>query len=101
MYDSFVQSGYRLMPGRKYFYPCNWQQIMENVMDPAHTAFLHTIISGSQFTDEFGVLPELEDVETPVGMIYIGTRRRGSNVWHQMVEVLLPNLQQVSPSGEA
>ena len=100
VYASFVQSGNRLMPGRKYFYPCNWLQIVENAMDPAHTAFLHTIISGSQFTDEFGVLPELEYVETPVGMIYIGTRRVGSNVWARMVEVILPNLQQVAPIWE-
>ena len=100
VYDSFVRSAYRLMPGRKYFYPCNWLQIMENAMDPAHTAFLHTIISGSQFTDEFGVLPELEYVETPVGMIYIGTRRVGSNVWARMVEAVLPNLQQVAPIWE-
>jgi phenylpropionate dioxygenase-like ring-hydroxylating dioxygenase large terminal subunit len=56
VYDSFVRPGYRLLPGPKYFYPCNWLQIMENVMDPVHTAFLHTIVSGSQFTDEFGVL---------------------------------------------
>src|SRR6202795_3855559 len=25
-YDSFVRPGFRLMPGRKYFYPCNWLQ---------------------------------------------------------------------------
>jgi phenylpropionate dioxygenase-like ring-hydroxylating dioxygenase large terminal subunit len=100
VYDSFVRSGYRLMPGRKYFYPCNWLQIMENAMDPAHTAFLHTIISGSQFTEEFGVVPELEYVETPVGMIYIGTRRVGSNVWARMVEAVLPNLQQVAAIWE-
>ena len=69
-------------------------------MDPAHTAFLHTIISGSQFTDEFGVLPELEYVETAVGMMYIGTRRVGHNVWARMVEAVLPNLQQVAPIWE-
>src|SRR5262249_22622539 len=73
VYDSFVRPGYRLMPGPKYVYPCNWLQIMENAMDPAHTAFLLTIVSGSQFTDEFGVMPELEFVETPVGMFYIRT----------------------------
>ena len=27
-YDSFTRPGYRLIPGRKYFYPCNWLQIM-------------------------------------------------------------------------
>ncbi len=100
MYDSFVRPGYRLMPGRKYFYPCNWLQIMENAMDPAHTAFLHTIVSGSQFTEEFGMLPELEYVETPVGMMYIATRRVGHNVWARMVEAVLPNLQQVAPIWE-
>ena len=34
VYDSFTRPGYRLMPGRKYFYPCNWLQILENAMDP-------------------------------------------------------------------
>jgi hypothetical protein len=100
VYDSFVRPGYRLLPGPKYLYPCNWLQIMENVMDPVHTAFLHTIVSGSQFTYEFGVLPELEYVETSVGMIYIGTRRVGQNVWARMVEAVLPNLQQVAPVWE-
>ena len=32
---------------------CNWLQIMENAMDPVHTAFLHTIVSGAQFTEQF------------------------------------------------
>jgi phenylpropionate dioxygenase-like ring-hydroxylating dioxygenase large terminal subunit len=99
-YDSFSRPGHRLMPGRKYYYPCNWLQIMENAMDPAHTAFLHTIVSGAVFTDEFGVLPELDFVETPVGMIYIATRRVGDNIWARMVEAVLPNLQQVAPIWE-
>jgi phenylpropionate dioxygenase-like ring-hydroxylating dioxygenase large terminal subunit len=100
VYDNFTRRGYRLMPGRKYFYPCNWLQIMENAMDPVHTAFLHTIVSGSQFTDQFGVVPELEFIETPIGMIYVGTRRVGDNVWARMVEAILPNLQQVAPVWE-
>jgi phenylpropionate dioxygenase-like ring-hydroxylating dioxygenase large terminal subunit len=99
-YDSFDRPGFRLIPGRKYFYPCNWLQILENAMDPAHTAFLHTIVSGALFTDEFGVLPELEFVETPVGMIYVATRRVGDNIWARMVENVLPNLQQVAPIWE-
>src|SRR5262249_24934094 len=66
-YDSFKRSGYRLMPGPKYSYPCNWLQIVENATDPVHTAFLHTIVSGAQFTDEFGKLPELDFSETPIG----------------------------------
>jgi nitrite reductase/ring-hydroxylating ferredoxin subunit len=100
VYDSLVQRGSRLIPGRKYFYPCNWLQIMENTMDPAHTAFLHTIVSGAVFTEEFGVLPEVEYIETPIGMIYVGTRRVGDNIWARMVEAVLPNLQQVAPIWE-
>ena len=69
-------------------------------MDPVHTAFLHTIVSGAVFTDEFGVLPELEFAETPVGIIYIATRRVGDNIWARMVENVLPNLQQVAPIWE-
>ena len=100
IYDSFSRPGYRLIPGQKYFYPCNWLQILENTMDPVHTAFLHTIVSGAVFTNEFGVMPELEFVETPVGMIYIATRRVGDNLWARMVENVLPNLQQVAPIWE-
>jgi phenylpropionate dioxygenase-like ring-hydroxylating dioxygenase large terminal subunit len=99
-YDSFMRPGYRMIPGQKYFYPCNWLQILENAMDPVHTAFLHTIVSGAVFTDEFGVLPELEFAETPVGIIYIATRRVGDNIWARMVENVLPNLQQVAPIWE-
>ena len=69
-------------------------------MDPVHTAFLHTIVSGSQFTDEFGKVPELDFTETPVGMIYMATRRVGDNIWARMVENVLPNLQQVAPVWE-
>jgi nitrite reductase/ring-hydroxylating ferredoxin subunit len=99
-YDTFSRPGYRMIPGRKYCYPCNWLQIMENTMDPVHTAFLHTIVSGAMFTEEFGVLPELEYVETPIGMVYVGTRRIEDNIWTRMVEAVLPNLQQVAPIWE-
>ena len=85
------------MPGQRYDYPCNWLQILENAMDPVHTSFLHTIVSGSQFTDEFGVVPNLDFMETPAGIIYIATRRVGDNIWVRSVENVLPNLQQVAP----
>jgi nitrite reductase/ring-hydroxylating ferredoxin subunit len=100
LYDTFNRPGYRMIPGRKYCFPANWLQVHENTMDPVHTAFLHTIVAGAVFTEEFGVLPELEYVETPIGMVYVGTRRIEDNVWTRMVEVVLPNLQQVAPIWE-
>jgi hypothetical protein len=87
-YDSLVRSGFRVVPGQKYYYPCNWLQILKNAMDPAHTAYLHTIVSGAVFTPEFGFLPELDSI----GMIYVATRRVGENVWARMVENVMPNL---------
>ena len=100
MYDSFSRPGYKLIPGKQYYYPCNWLQILENAMDPVHTAFLHTIVSGSQFTEEFGVVPEIQYVQTPTGMMYVASRRVGDKVWVRMVENIFPNLQQVSPAWE-
>ena len=100
LFDSMIRPGYKMMPGQSYNYPCNWLQIAENAMDPVHTSFLHTIVSGSQFTDEFGVIPELDYVETPAGMVYVGARRVGDNVWIRMVENCHPNMQQVAPVWE-
>src|SRR5258708_22664776 len=99
-YDSFVRPGYRVIPGQKYFYPCNWLQILENTMDAIHTSFLHTIVSGAVFTDEFGVLPQLDFAETPVGIIYLATRRVGYDIWSRSVENVLPTLQQGAPVSE-
>jgi hypothetical protein len=79
----------------KIFYPCNWLQILE-VMDPVHTAFLHTIVSGAVFTDNLRAAGT-EFAETPVGIIYIATRRVGDNIWARMVENVLPNFPQVAP----
>ena len=45
------------------------------------------MVSGAVFTEEFGVLPELDFAETPVGIIYIATRRVGDNIWARMVVI--------------
>ena len=66
-------------------------------MDPAHLSFLHTIISGSQFTDEFGKLAELDYMETPIGMVYISSRRVGENVWVRVADYIPPNVHQFPP----
>ena len=94
--------GYRpsSIEGGKHYMPCNWLQIKENCMDPVHTAFLHTIVSGAQFTEEFGVIPELEFIETPVGLVYIAARRVGDNVWVRMNDFIPPNIHQVASSYE-
>ena len=99
IYDMYEWPGVRRVP-IKTESPCNWLQIQDNSMDPVHTAFLHTIVSGAQFTDEFGVLPALEFRETPTGMIYIAVRRIGDNVWVRINDFLVPNARQFPPESE-
>lgn len=77
-----------------WMWPCNWVQIRENAMDPSHTYFLHTIVSGAQFTEEFGAIPEHDFRETPRGMVYLAMRRIKEFVWTRICEVMLPNIHQ-------
>ena len=94
IYDSYNYEGDELRP-YSIHYPCNWLQVLENVMDPAHAVFLHTRISYSHFADAWGELPELDFLETPTGMIYVTTRRWKENVWVRSNDIILPNVAQV------
>ena len=75
-------------------YPCNWLQSHENGADPIHTAFLHAISSGVQFTPAFSELPIIEYFETPIGMVSTATRRKGDNIWIRASDVIMPNSAQ-------
>ena len=94
VYDTYDYPGDSLRPYSLH-YPCNWLQVHENVMDPAHAVFLHTRISYSHFADAWGELPIMDFVDTPAGMIYVTTRRWNDNVWIRSNDILLPNLAQV------
>ena len=94
VYDSYEYEGDSLKP-YSIRYPCNWLQVHENVMDPAHAVFLHTRISYSHFADAWGELPQMEFVETPTGMIYVTVRRWKNNIWVRSNDIVLPNLAQV------
>ena len=94
IYDSYEIPGDKLVP-YCITYPCNWLQVHENVMDPAHAVFLHTRVTFTHFTDAWGLLPEIDFVETPAGMIYVTTRRTDDGVWVRSNDIILPNLAQV------
>ncbi|WP_345249250.1 aromatic ring-hydroxylating dioxygenase subunit alpha [Pigmentiphaga soli] len=94
VYDSLTwPDGNELVP-YKLEMPCNWLQVHENAADPIHTAYLHAIVSGVQFTPAFAELPELEFMETPIGLLSIATRRCGQNLWIRASDVILPNVAQ-------
>jgi len=94
IYDSFEVPGLTLMPAAEFALPCNWLQVKDNSMDPVHTAFLHALSSGYQFTAAFGVVPELDWLATDAGMVYIATRRVNDLVWVRVCDFMPPNVHQ-------
>jgi nitrite reductase/ring-hydroxylating ferredoxin subunit len=99
-FDTFELPGYKLLPGLKQVMPCNWLQIKDNSLDAVHTAFLHTRVSGTQFTDAYGVVPLLEWRETPIGAMYVGSRRVDEHVWVRICEFIVPNVHQFPPNTQ-
>jgi phenylpropionate dioxygenase-like ring-hydroxylating dioxygenase large terminal subunit len=79
--DTYDLPGYRLTARAPTLWECNWLQVKENSMDPAHLAFLHTLPGSEGFTEDLKELGGWDWMETPVGMVYIDTRRQGDRVW--------------------
>jgi phenylpropionate dioxygenase-like ring-hydroxylating dioxygenase large terminal subunit len=100
IFDTNILPHYRLAPTDRRFFPCNWLQHKENCMDPVHTVYLHTVVSGTQFTPSHSEIGTLDWLETPVGMIYIHTRRIGENVWVHVNDFLPPNIHQFCATWE-
>ena len=80
--------------------PCNWLQVVDNLLDPIHEEFLHSTISGIQFVDkdgnpveELAIQGELGFVETPTGIITMDMRRTNQDtVWVRNIEFVWPNI---------
>ena len=70
---------------------CNWIQVLDAIVDPVHTAFLHE----SQFSDGFGKLGAIEFYQRDK-LRFLGTasRRVGDNIWVRVNELILPNFTQ-------
>jgi nitrite reductase/ring-hydroxylating ferredoxin subunit len=98
-YDVFDLPGDKLVP-YSLTYPCNWIQIFENAMDPAHGVFLHTRMTFTQFAPAWGELPVTEFRETPLGMIYITSRRWDDRVWVRINDIMMPNIVQAGALWE-
>jgi hypothetical protein len=69
-------------------------------MDPAHLAFLHTLPGSEGFTEDLKELGEWDWMETPIGMVYIDTRRQGDRVWVRVADFILPNIHQFPPNAD-
>jgi len=71
---------------------CNWLQSQENLMDVAHTLWLHTRHSGSQFpSDLWGIMPEFEYAETELGLTAMMHRTLpDGRTWTVVWELVMP-----------
>jgi phenylpropionate dioxygenase-like ring-hydroxylating dioxygenase large terminal subunit len=98
--DTFELPGHRQIARAPTLWECNWLQVKENSMDPAHLAFLHTLPGSEGFTDDFKELAEWDWMETPVGMVYIDTRRQADRVWVRVADFILPNIHQFPPNAD-
>ena len=98
--DVYDLPGYRSIPGFNMVWPCNWLQMKENSMDPMHAVFLHAIPGQPLFTNAFAQYGQLDFMETPVGMIYIHTRREQDKAWVRMTDYIAPNSSQYPPTKE-
>jgi phenylpropionate dioxygenase-like ring-hydroxylating dioxygenase large terminal subunit len=93
-YDKYNLPGMKLVPGPRLPFACNWVQIKENAMDPAHTAILHAL--EGWFASQFGKFPEITWMETPVGMAYVASRRVDDKVWIRSTDIMMPNIHSIT-----
>lgn len=72
-------------------FSCNWIQVLDAIVDPLHTAFLHE----RQFTEGFGTVGEYAFYERDkIRFLGTATRRVQDNVWVRVNELILPNFTQ-------
>jgi phenylpropionate dioxygenase-like ring-hydroxylating dioxygenase large terminal subunit len=100
VFDTYDLPGYRMHARAPTVWECNWLQVKENSMDPAHLAFLHTLPGSEGFTEDLKELGEWDWMETPVGMVYIDTRRQDDRVWVRVADFILPNIHQFPPNAD-
>lgn len=94
IYDAFETEGITTRP-YKIPYNCNWIQVLDAILDPTHTTFLHSQNSHPQFSDGMlasGMLKFYERNDNH--FLGSSTRRVGDNAWVRVNELILPNFTQ-------
>ena len=99
-YDSFKIPGNISSPYR-IDYNCNWIQVLDAIMDPLHTSFLHGQSSGIQFSEGFAEAGEIDFFERGIQYLGCNTRRINDNVWVRVNELILPNFTQAGAAFAA
>ena len=100
VYDSFDFEDMEMVPYKAPF-GCNWLQVLDAIVDPIHTAFLHSNVSRVQFSEGFGEVGQMDFFERGSWILGCNTRRVGDNVWLRINEVILPNFTQAGSAFAA
>ena len=83
-------------------YKCNWIQVLDAIMDPVHTTFLHSQNSHPQFSEGMAQIGELKFFERNENhFLGSSTRRVGDNAWVRLNELILPNFTQAGAAFAA
>jgi nitrite reductase/ring-hydroxylating ferredoxin subunit len=93
IYDTLELPGMEMVPYKAPF-RCNWLQVLDAIVDPIHTSFLHSSISREQFSEGFGEVGVMDFFERGNWLLGCNTRRVGDNVWLRLNELVLPNFTQ-------
>ncbi len=93
IYDTLEIPDHTYVPYRA-DYRCNWIQVLDAILDPIHTSFLHSRMSRPQFSEGMGELGELAFYQRQMGFLGSNTRRVGDNIWVRINELILPNYTQ-------
>jgi len=100
VFDSMEFEKMEMVPYKAPF-RCNWLQVLDAILDPLHTSFLHSNIGRVQFSEGFGEVGQMDFFELDVWMLGVNTRRVGENVWFRVNELVLPNFTQAGSAFAA
>ncbi len=100
VYDTLEIEGQTLVPYRA-DYRCNWLQVLDAILDPIHTSFLHSRVSRAQFSEGLGEIGELLFYQREMSFLGANVRRVGDHVWVRINELVLPNYTQAGAAFSA
>ena len=100
VYDTLEINGQTLVPYRA-DYRCNWLQVLDAILDPIHTSFLHSRMSRAQFSEGMAEIGELLFYEREMSFLGSNVRRVEDHVWVRVNELVLPNFTQAGAAFSA
>jgi len=100
VFDAMAFEDMEMVPYQAPF-RCNWLQVLDAILDPLHTSFLHSNIGRVQFSEGFGEVGQMDFFEKDTWLLGVNTRRVGEHVWLRVNEFVLPNFTQAGSAFAA